>query len=96
MAFPKGNKLGGRKKGSKNQETLAKEERRLIFDQRISEIWEDTIRKLPATYVADQFMGKAPDKVEHSGEIKTGEVIAPELLEIAKAELKKRLTQRSE
>ncbi len=30
-------------------------------------------------------------KVEHSGELKTGESIAPELLEIAREELKKRI-----
>jgi len=72
MAFPKGNKLGGRHKGSLNKETLVKEERRAMFDAKASENWEKVIaaliEKYP-TYVADQFMEKAKERVEH--EIKT-------------------------
>lgn len=64
MSFPKGNKLGGRPKGSKNVATLLKEERRAIFEQRASEMWEEVITKLPPTYIADQFMGKAPDSLD--------------------------------
>lgn len=58
--------MGGRPKGSLNKGTLAKEERRAIFEEEATEMWRDTIRKLPPTYVADQFMGKAPEKVEHT------------------------------
>ncbi len=91
MAAPKGNKFSpGRPIGSKNRATLIQEERRRIFDEQITQKWEEIIEKLPPTYVADQFLGKAPDKVQHSGEIKT-ESVAPELLEIAREELKKRM-----
>jgi hypothetical protein len=61
MVFQTGNKLGGRHKGSLNQTTLLKEERRAIFDRKASEKWEEIIDKLPPTYIADQFLGKAPD-----------------------------------
>lgn len=81
MTFTKGHKLAtGRPPGSKNKETLVKEERRAIFEQRASERWEDIIDKLPPTYIADQFMGKAPDKIEHSIETKEP---APEIKELA-------------
>ena len=57
----------GRPKDSKNKATLLKEERRAIFDAKASERWDkiidDLIAKNP-TYVADQFLGKSPDKVE--------------------------------
>ena len=65
MPFQKNNKLSkGRTPGSKNRITLLKEERRAIFDEKVSQKWEETIDELPATYVADQFLGKAPDKSE--------------------------------
>lgn len=80
MTFQPGNKLGGRTPGSKNKETLAKEERRAIFEQRASEMWEDVISKLPPQYIADQFMGKAPDKIEHTIENKEP---APDIKELA-------------
>lgn len=67
MPFQKGNKLGGRTKGSKNRETLLKEERRAIFDKEVSQRWEKTIKNLKPEYVADQFMGKAPDEVKVGG-----------------------------
>ena len=62
MPFQKGH-LGYRKKGTKNKETLLKEERRAIFDEEISKKWKDTINQLKPEYVADQFMGKAPDEL---------------------------------
>ncbi len=73
-------KTGGRKKGSLNKETLTKMERRAVFDKQVSQKWEETIDKLPPTYVADQFMGVATQKVEHSGEIKTNPDIDIDLL----------------
>ena len=54
----------GKPAGIKNRETLLREERRAIFDQKVSEKWEQTIDQLPPTYIADQFLGKAPDKVD--------------------------------
>src|SRR3990167_11010206 len=53
----------GRGKGTKNKSTLLKEERRAIFDKAISQIWEEKIKELKAEYIADQFMGKAPDEL---------------------------------
>ena len=87
-----GIKTGGRQKGTRNKETLLKEERRRIFDEEASKMWLETIRKLPPTYVADQFMGKALDKVEHSGEIKTGTPIPAEAIAIIEADLLKQKT----
>lgn len=57
-------KTGGREKGTKNKETLLKEERRVVFDKRISQKWEKTIDKLKPEYIADQFMGKAVERFE--------------------------------
>lgn len=78
----------GKPKGIKNRETLLKEERRAIFDEEISQIWKEKIHELRAEYIADQFMGAAPTKVEHSGEITTG--LSAEVIAIAEEELKKR------
>lgn len=78
----------GKPPGIKNRETLLKEERRAIFEARVSQKWEQVIDQLPPTYVADQYLGKAPDKIEHSGEIKTG--LTEEVIAIAEEELKKR------
>lgn len=65
MPAPKGHpKWGGRQEGSKNVTTLLKEERRAIFDAKVSEKWEETIAQLPPTYIADQFMGKAEEKIK--------------------------------
>lgn len=57
--------LNGRPKGAKNKTTLDKEQRRALFEELVSEKWEEIIKKLPPTYVADQFIGKAKDTVEH-------------------------------
>ena len=73
--FEKGNKLGGRTKGSKNKETLLKEERRAIFDKRISQKWEQTIDKLRPEYVSDQFMGPAPQEIKTTLKIEKMEEI---------------------
>ena len=61
--FEKGHP-GYKKVGTKNVTTLLKEERRAIFEARISQKWEETIDKLRPEYIADQFMGTAPIKVE--------------------------------
>jgi len=62
-------KWGGRQKGTKNRDTLIKEERRAIFDAQVSQTWEDTIKKLRPEYVADQFLGKATEKIEVEGNL---------------------------
>lgn len=72
MPFKKG-KSGnplGKPKGIKNRETLLKEERRAIFEEEASKKWIETIDKLPPTYIADQFMGKAPDVLDASDDLK--------------------------
>src|SRR3990167_8601130 len=65
MVWPQGQSgnPNGRGKGTKNKSTLLKEERRVIFDKAISQIWEEKIKELKAEYIADQFMGKAPDEL---------------------------------
>ena len=68
MPFQKGHP-GYKKKGTKHKATLLQEERRAIFDARVSQKWERTIDKLRPEYVADQFMGKAPDEVKLKGEL---------------------------
>lgn len=66
MPFQPGNNLGkGRPTGSKNIITLDKEARRARFDAKISEKWDQVIDKLPPVYVADQFIGKAPETLKH-------------------------------
>ena len=66
--FQKGHKGNpkGRGKGALNKETLTKLERRAVFDKKISEKWEQTIDKLNPEYIANQFMGTAPTKVDLS------------------------------
>ena len=66
-------KTGGRKKGSLNKITLLKEERRIMFDEVVSEIWKETILKMRPEYIGDQFMGKAPDKTDVNLEITSNE-----------------------
>lgn len=41
-----------------------------MFDSWVSENWLATIKRLPPVYIADQFIGKSPDKVELSGEVR--------------------------
>lgn len=73
MVFQKGHKLSpGRPKGSKNQTTLLREERRAIFEEEVTKIWREKIKELRAEYIADQFMGKAPDILQ--AEVKTERV----------------------
>ena len=74
--FQKGNDVGGRTFGSKNKTTLLKEERRAVFENRISEKWEGIIDKLKPEYIADQYMGKAPDELIVKGAIHIDQDIA--------------------
>jgi len=68
MAAPKGNTYAKDSpvKRGKGKLTLLKEERRAIFDEKTSEKWDEVLDKLlkdHPTYIADQFMGKAPDEL---------------------------------
>lgn len=54
----------GKPVGIKNADTLTKEARRVIFENEVSQIWIETIKKLRPEYIADQFIGKASDKLE--------------------------------
>lgn len=71
MPFKKGvvTNPNGRPVGSKNRITLLKEERRAIFDNMVSQDWENTITQLRPEYKADQFMGKAPDIIKQTTEV---------------------------
>jgi len=72
MPFQKGHKLSkGRPEGSKNVATIAKEERRAIFDSEVSQVFISKIHEARPEYLLDQFLGKSPDEVKLSGEIKT-------------------------
>lgn len=60
--FQKGE--GGRHKGSKNAATIAKDERRAIFDEEVSKVFIEKIHAARPEYVLDQFMDKAKEKIE--------------------------------
>ena len=78
MAYPKGAPKpagSGIKKGQKQFKTLLKEERRATFDAKISKKWDKLIDQLRPEYVADQFIGKAQENINLSGEI-TSKVIS--------------------
>ena len=66
--FQKGHP-GYKKLGTKHVATIKKEQRRAIFDARISEKWEKIIDKLSPQYIADQFIGKPAERIEHLGDI---------------------------
>jgi hypothetical protein len=86
MTFQKGHP-GYKKKGTKHKVTLLKEERRALFDAKVSEKWERTIDELRPEYVADQFMGKPVERHEHTHEVKEP---SPKVLEYMNAILNKR------
>ena len=66
----------GMARGTKHRKTLLQEERRAIFDEQVSQKWEETIDKLKPEYVADQFLGKAPEELVVKGAIEISEIIA--------------------
>ena len=55
----------GRPKGSKNRTTLDKEQRRVLFEELVSDRFEDLVKKARAEYLLDQFLGKAKEQIEH-------------------------------
>lgn len=90
MVFVKGHP-GYKKKGTKHKETLMREERRAIFEARISQKWEEIIDQLRPEYIADQYLGKAPDKVEMKVEDKPSEEILALAQQAAELLKKKKL-----
>ena len=68
MPFQKGHP-GFKKPGTKHAITLDKEARRAIFDEEVSKVWIETVKKLPPTYVADQFLGKATETIDLNAQI---------------------------
>lgn len=64
MVFKKGDNKpegSGIKKGQKHSLTLAKEERRAIFEAEVSSVFVDKIHEARPEYLLDQFIGKSPD-----------------------------------
>ncbi len=92
MTFVKGQSgnPAGKKPGTLNGETLTKLERRAMFDKLVSQRWEQIVSELPPSYIADQYLGKATDKLELSGEVDTSGGLTAEVLKIAEEELRKR------
>lgn len=91
MPFKKGNP--GRPVGSRNKATLLREERRAQFDQWASDNWMAIIPKLPPTYVADQFLGKAVDVSRVEVTDKTRELSAEEVAMLAEIVKRKKLSE---
>ena len=91
--FQKDNEYGkGRPLGSKNTVTLLKEERRAIFEEKVSAMFLDTIEKARPEYLLDQFLGKAPDELKVSGELNTTSFTA-EQITLLKAKVKDKQTK---
>ena len=67
MPFVKGQSgnPAGRKVGTKTKKTLDKEQRRILFEELVSERFEKLVHQAKAEYLIDQFIGKATDKHEH-------------------------------
>lgn len=80
----------GRPVGSKNKTTLLREERRAVFDERVTEKYFELIDAAKPEYLLDQFLGKAPDRLEAVHLNIQAHTIAPEVLAIAEEELKLR------
>ncbi len=93
MVFTKGHKKvegSGMKKGQKIAATLLREERRAIFDEEISKRWRETISELRPEYIADQFLGKAPEEINVNAKVHTDEEALKEAAKIYGASIAKR------
>lgn len=79
-----------------NKATLAKEERRAIFEEEVSEMFLETIKKAKPEYLLDQFIGKAPDKLQVEAQV-ISLTLSPEAIELAEQTLRdKKLGQPNE
>lgn len=63
VGFQKGHP-GYKLKGTKNRDTILKEERRAIFDAEASKIFLEKIKEAKPEYILDQFLGKAGEKLD--------------------------------
>lgn len=95
MPFHKGQSgnPAGKPKGTKNGATLLREERRAQFDAWASANWQALMPKLPPTYVADQFLGKAPDITKMEVTDTTRELSQEELAVLADIVKRKKLSE---
>lgn len=57
----------GKPKGIRNRATLDKEARRILFEQIVSDKFEELVGDAKPEYLLDQFMGKAPDTLNING-----------------------------
>jgi len=57
-------------KHGKRKTTIEKEKRRAIFDEIVSEEFKDLIKVAKAEYKIDQFMGKTPDVIGATDDLK--------------------------
>ena len=62
-------------KGTKHGATLLKEERRAMFEVEAQKIFIKSIHNARPEYILDQYLGKAPDKVEIKTEKPTEEIM---------------------
>ena len=74
-------------KGSKNKDTILKEERLAIFEAEMSKMYLDKIHEAKPEYLLDRFLGKITDKLEVTGEVKTIPLDQKKLEEINKIAL---------
>ena len=56
---------GYKKPGTKNKTTLDKEQRRILFEELVSDKFEKLVEKAKPEYLLDQFIGKAKETVDH-------------------------------
>ena len=54
----------GRKKGSKNVKTIARENRRAVLDNEITKLYMGLIHKAKPEYLLDQFVGKSTENID--------------------------------
>ena len=92
MPFKKGQSgnPNGRPQGALGKITIAKEQRRAIFDEEVSQVFVAKIHQARAEYLLDQFLGKSPDEVKLSGEVTTSSY-SQEVIAEAKRLLKEKL-----
>lgn len=93
MPFTKGKSgnSAGRPLGARGKVTLLKEERRRIFDEEVSQMWRDVIKKLRPEYIASQFIGRPVEYIKIEEKIVSPTMsFTTEAIKKIKEELKKR------